>query len=123
MSLEREKVEFTEKEKLEIAKVAQGVASGGQELVWDTVRVKVKLMQIAVLGMKDGMIVDGVYFTPKQLLHEVNIVDEVLKQAEFLLQFSQGDMLSILDKRIEGLGVGSVFDPESEISKRINGRI
>lgn len=122
MSLERENVEFTEKEKEGIAIASRDVAREGEDCIWSIIYARVDMMKHLLRAGSNGVIVDNVFYTSTQFRHEIDIVTEVIEQAKTILQFKGRDMMSELDRHaIEG-GLGSVFDPESEISKRINGR-
>lgn len=112
-------VMFSDGEKAEIATTARDVARVGEELVWDIICFKVKLMSAIFLSGQDGLTINDVYYTKNQLRHEVDIMEEVTNQASLILQLEGRDSMSELDRHTQKAGLGSVFDPESEISKRI----
>lgn len=111
--------EFTDKEKEGIAAAARDVARGGEELLWQVIRAKVQLMTLAIRNYSNGVVIDGVFYTSKQVLHEVDIMAELTKQAGMILQFEGRDSMSELDRDSQAAGWGSVFDPDSQISKTL----
>lgn len=52
-------------------------------------------------------------------MHEVDVMNELIRQARTIMQFKGKDDLSILDREAQSAGLGSVFDPESQIGKNI----
>lgn len=116
---ERE-VSFGDQEKLDIAEMARVVAREGEEMVWLVTRAKIQLMGVAIRASAIGAEINGVYFSPEQIMHEVDVMEEITKQAKLILQFEGRDSLSELDRRAQEAGWGSVYDPESRIYKAMN---
>jgi|GEM_PF-3636840 len=111
---ERE-IQFSDKEKSDIAEVARAVARVGEDCVWSLVQA----MKVFVRGSVSGVVIDDVYYTPNQLRHEIDVVGEVINQSKQILQFEGRDTLSELSRHSEAAGLGSIFDPESEIRIRM----
>lgn len=109
---------FSEKEKADIAEVARASARLGEGFVDTLVNVNIRLWGLAIRG-GNGVVVDGVFYTPTQIRHEVDVVGEIIKQARLVLQFEGRDGMSELEKRLHEAGWGSLFDPESEASRRL----
>lgn len=112
---------FTDEERENIAQSAREVARGGEELLWQVIRAKVQLMALAIRNHSNGVVIDGVFYTSAQLMHEVDVMAELTKQAGMILQFEGRDTMSELDRDAQAAGWGSVFDPDSQISKTLRG--
>lgn len=52
-----------------------------------------------------------------QILHEVDVISEVIRQARTIMQFQGTDDLSVLDRESVAGGLGSIFDPDSKMGK------
>lgn len=111
---------FSDQEKLDIAEVAREVARQGEETLWLVTRAKIQLMGVVIRSAIAGAEINGVYFTPNQIRHEIDVMEEITKQAKIILQFEGRDSLSELDRRAQEAGWGSVYDPESRIYKAMN---
>lgn len=96
---ERDEKVFSDIEKEGIAQAARDVARGGEEVLWQVTRAKVKLMKLAVAGYFKGATVDRVFYTPEDLMHEVELISEVTQQADFLLRFEGRDYESEIERR------------------------
>ncbi len=110
---------FTDREKAEIAEVALGVARVGEDFVWELVFENNRLMKLALANGDNGVVVGNVYYSPSQIIHKIELISEVVGQARIILQIQGRDLMSELDRRTQAGGMGSVFDPESEISSRL----
>ena len=110
---------FTDNEREDIGKAAIEAAGLGESFVWRLGHLKIQIWKLIILGGEKGVELDGVRCTPDQLRHDIDIVDEITRQSEALLQFSGDHTLNRIEERIEGIGWGSVFDPDSEISQRL----
>ncbi len=122
MAIERESIYFTDKETEGISAAARDVARLGEDCVWGLVYVRNEMMKSLLKAGSAGVQADGVFYTSNQFRHEIDIVTEVVEQARIILQVEGRDSMSELDRLSVESGLGSVFDPESEISKRINSR-
>jgi len=113
------KPEFSEYESTEMGRVAREIANmgeAGDDVVWDLVRARLQLMQFAILWHKSDDL-KALFKDPESIHHEIDVVTGVIDQSRLLMQMAGTDQLSILDRRTQEAGMGSVFDPESEISK------
>jgi hypothetical protein len=55
----------------------------------------------------------------EDLEHEAHVVGEIVRQARAIMQIQGTSELSLLDKEAQEMGWGSIFDPDSEISKNL----
>jgi len=123
---ERE-VHFTENERLGIQEAARGVAAAGEECVWTNIHAKNKLMQFVIQSKAAGQPItfelDGqkLTLTSEEIRHEVDIMEEVIKQSQLLLQLEGRDTMSELDRAAQSVGWGSIYDPDSKIFKSLGG--
>lgn len=102
---------FSDQEKEEIAQIARVIAREGEEMIWAVSHLKVQLMKLAILGVSHGLTVNGVHYTPNELRHKVDIVHEVVNQADLIFRFEGRDFLSELGRRINGTDlVGDLVD-------------
>jgi hypothetical protein len=108
---------FTEDEKEQIGLIARQAADFGEDFVYNLVNAKVKLFQLVLLW-QDGPELKALFPERGLMLHEIDVVDEVIRQARVIMQFEGKDDLSILDRHMQAAGLKSVFDPDSEIAKK-----
>jgi len=114
---ERE-ITFSQDEKEQIGYVARQAASAGEDFVYDLVRTKLHLIQLA-FSWHDTLELKILYPELKHMVHEIDVMGEIVRQARAIMQFEGKDSLSLLDEQVKAAGLGSVFDPTSEISKKI----
>ena len=119
MSKEKEQGKFSDEENDGIAKASRRAASFGQDYIWILERTKVDLMKVALASISKDVIVGGVGYSHNQVIHEMDVLDEILRQSRMLLQIEGRDLMSDLNRHTENTFLGSVFDPESEITKRL----
>ncbi|KKQ91590.1 MAG: hypothetical protein UU16_C0040G0009 [Candidatus Woesebacteria bacterium GW2011_GWA2_40_7] len=117
--MQERQVQFSEEEKTAIAETARDVARIGEDFVWEMVYAKVELMKLALKAVFNGIVIDNVYYTPTQIRHEVDVIGAVIDQARIILQVEGRDTMSELDRHTQEAGLGSVFDPGSEINSRL----
>jgi hypothetical protein len=79
-------------------------------------------MKLLINGASSGLAIDNVYYTPNQIRHEIHVMGAVIDQSRQILQFEGRDSLSELSRHSEAAGLGSIFDPESEIRTRMKSR-
>jgi hypothetical protein len=114
---ERE-ITFSQYEKEQIGFHARQFAELGEDAVWELVLAKARLMKLQILFVKAHikLAVPG----SEDLGHEINVIDEVVRQARIIMQFEGKDDLSVLDREAQVVGLGSIFDSDSEIGKRLS---
>lgn len=118
--------EFSEEEKDQIGKMAIALAQTGEDAIFDLVRMRIQFQYVAYISEKKGIALkvqigeeEEVSLTSEEAKHESDVMGEVIRQARVILQMEGKDDLSILDKHYRDAGLGSIFDPESEASKRL----
>lgn len=116
--LERE-TNFSEEESIEIAELARQAARVGEKCVDSITLARLKLTKVVLKAGPAGVVIEGKKYSPTEMRHEIELMDEVVKQARLILQFEGRDTLSELDRRAQDAGWGSVYDPESEIGRRL----
>ncbi|QQG41652.1 MAG: hypothetical protein HYV90_05875 [Candidatus Woesebacteria bacterium] len=117
--MQEKETQFSEEEKVGIAEAARNAARIGEDLIWEMVHAKVELMKLALRTLHEGVVINNVYYSNSQVVHEVDVIGEVIDQARIILQVEGRDSMSELDRHTQAAGWGSVFDPDSEISSRL----
>jgi len=112
---ERE-VGFSQEEKEQIGFYARELAELGEDAIWEVVLGKMLLMKMT-LGWQDSPELKALFPKREQMFHEADVMGEIVRQARTIRQFEGIDELSVLDRAAQEAGLGSVFDPESEIGK------
>ena len=114
---ERE-ISFSDNEKVQIAFYAREAANFGEDFVWDLVLAKNKVMKLSLIW-QDSPSLKALFPEREDILHEVDVLEEVVRQARVIMQFEGKDDLSVLDREAQAAGLGSIFDPNSEIGKNM----
>ena len=119
MDRERITPKFTQEERQEIAALAGRIAEIGEPALDGLISLKgVSCMRsVAMLNSIENFgqrlaVVEGV-------LHEICFVDEILHRAGAIRQIWGVDELSELDRHFQEAGMGSLFDEDSEASRRL----
>lgn len=122
-SIMTERVNFSDEETALIDSSAQTIAAGGEEAVWELVTAKIKLTYLSYLtGGKPMKVEFGgriIEFNKDQIKHEVEIIAAVADRAMTILRTEGKDDASIIDKCAREAGLGSIFDPETEIGRHM----
>ncbi len=74
MSIERDKFEFTDKEREGIAEASRNVARVGEDCVWTLIYARNKLMQSLLKSGVAGVVMDDVFYTATQFRHQIDII-------------------------------------------------
>ncbi|MCX6703913.1 MAG: hypothetical protein NTZ07_00505 [Candidatus Woesebacteria bacterium] len=113
---ERE-ITFSQDEREQIGYIARQAANIGEDFVYDLVIAKLQFVQLA-LGWHNLPELRILFPEREQMLHEIDVVGEVIRQARVIMQLTGTDSLSMLDRETQAEGLGSVFDPDSKIGKK-----
>ena len=115
---ERE-ITFSPDEREQIDYIARQAANLGEDCVYDLVDTKFQFIQLA-LSRENNPELQVIFPKWEQMLHEIDIITEVIRQAMVVMQFEGKDDLSLLDRETQAAGIGSVFDPNSVIGKKLS---
>jgi hypothetical protein len=113
---ERE-ITFSEDERQQIGDQALLAAGLGEDFVYKLVYAKLEIMKWT-LYWHDSPELQIMFPKREDILHEVDVLAEIVRQARAIMQFEGKDSLSILDEEVQAAGLGSVFDPDSQIGKK-----
>lgn len=107
--------EFSEEERGQIALCARSFAERGTDSIAALTGMKLRFC-MSCLKVIDSVPNDSARLDlTTALLHEVQVIDEVLRQAKAITQLQGTDELSQLDRYAQEAGLGSIFDENSLI--------
>jgi hypothetical protein len=109
---------FSDDEREQIGFAALHLANLGEDAVWNVVHARFQLMKLTLLWGRSSEL-QALFPKRENILHEVEVVGEVIRQARTIMQLEGKDDLSILDREAQAGGLGSIFDPESKIGKEM----
>jgi hypothetical protein len=110
---------FSEEELEEMGQIAQQLAEAGSGAIDDLTDRKVRLAMGSLRTLDEIADIRTRLQLAQALTHDVAVINEVLRQANAIRQFQGVDDLSELDRHAQEAGLGSVFDENSEIGKRL----
>ena len=114
---ERE-ITFSQKEKDQMGFYALQFAGFGEDDIWELVLAKAQMIKMT-LDWQDSPQLKALFPERERMLHEIDVLNEVIRQAKTTMQFEGKDDLSILNQKAQSVGLGSVFDPDSQIGKKM----
>ena len=116
---EREMPAFSGEERAEMATLARDIAECGQDAIDQLTQTKARLA-IGSLKVIDGVDrIEDKLLVGSNLLHDVRVINEVLRQAKAIRQLQGVDDLSQLDRHAQEAGLGSIFDENSAIGAKL----
>jgi len=116
---EMEPVQFSDDERGEIGIYAMMIAECGQLALDHLTRYKVRLcMEIYHKADSIKSIDDRLAFLTA-FKHDVDVINEVIRQTRSIRQLMGVDELSQLDRDAQEAGQGSIFDENSPIGARL----
>lgn len=119
MDRERITPKFTQEERQEIAALAGRIAEIGEPALDGLVSSKIRLCMISVAAINSAESVEQKLAVAEGMIHELHVVNEVLHRAGAIRQIWGVDELSELDRHFQEAGMGSLFDEDSEASRRL----
>lgn len=115
---ERE-ITFSQDEREQIGQQAIQTANLGENFVYELVSAKFEVMKLC-FSWPNSPKIRILFPKMEQILHESDVLSEIIRQARVIMQIRGIDSLSLLDKETWAAGMGSVFDPDSEIGKKLS---
>jgi len=107
--------EFSEEERGQIAFCARSFAELGADSITALTGMKIRFCMYC-LKVIDSVPNDSARLDlTTALLHEAQVINEVLRQAKAITQLTGTDELSQLDRYAQEAGLGSIFDENSPI--------
>ena len=110
---------FSEEEREEMGQIAQQLAEAGSGAIDDLTDKKVRLAMGSLRTLDEIADIRTRLQLAQALTHDVAVINEVLRQANAIRQIKGEDDLSELDRHAQEAGLGSLFDENSEIGKRL----
>jgi len=111
--------EFTPEEAIWIAEYAKEIAGLGPDAIDDLARKKIQLSMNSYNALNTAVPNQAAVNLGNILMHEVRVVDEILRQSRAVRQLTGVDELSELDRSAQEEGLGSIFDENSPIGQRL----
>ena len=116
---EREPIQFSDAERGEMGIYASMLAECGQAAIDHLTRYKVRLCMEAYHKVDTIKSIPDRLVVTLALKHDVDVINEVIRQARALRQTLGVDEISQLDRDAQEAGMGSIFDENSEIYARL----
>ena len=116
---EREPVQFSDAERGEMGIYASMIAECGQPAIDHLIRYKSRLCVEAYNKVDTNKSIPDRLVVTLALKHDVDVINEVLRQANAIRQTLGEDEISQLDRDAQEAGMGSIFDENSPIGARL----
>jgi len=107
---------FFDEERQQIEVVARQVAGLGEDCIFNLVHMKAKMMK-ATLAWHESPNLMARFPTRDLMIHEIDVMDEIIRLARVVIQFQGSGEKDLMDRQAMLVGLGSVFDPNSQITK------